>query len=95
VLSALFRRQPRLIIIGDVITRITTEAITIDIITVAITTVTVITEITIYTGLGFPGRPGIIAIGKRTWRRAPSCVSPLFELARVLVPLARIATVSS
>lgn len=83
MLPALFRRQPRLIIIVDGITRIITEAITIDFITAAITTDTVITGITIYTGLGFPGPPGIIAIGKRTWRRAPSCASPLFELACV------------
>ena len=77
MLPASFRRQPRLIIIVGGITRITTEAITIDIITVAITTDTVTTGITIYTGLGFPAPLDITAIGKRMRRRAPGCASRL------------------
>ena len=64
MLRVLFRRGPLLIITVDGITRITIEAITTDIITVVITTDTVITVVTIYTGPGFPGLLGIIAIGK-------------------------------
>jgi hypothetical protein len=41
------------------------EAVSTDIITVAITTDTVTTGVTIYTGLGFPGLLGIIAIGRQ------------------------------
>ena len=61
MLPGLFRRQLRLIIIVDGITHITTEAITIH---------TVITDIIIGTGPGLRDLTDIIAIGKRTRKRA-------------------------
>ena len=73
MLLVLFRRQPRLIVTTDGITRIPTEAITTDIATRGITTSISTAGTTIGTGVGLSASVGvqdIIAIGKRIVARS-------------------------